>query len=414
MRCAHSLCLFTVILVFFASTIQASQSKMEVENSMKVPFKGYFFVQRLYPGSDPIDNIKESEFHTKKLFLEANDQMVFLREKEENRDDIEDSINLIDLYDEKVDNASQGNCCKRVTYEEFPAGNALTSIIPAIHSSSKGKNAASRAKAAGCGMGRGKVSPAAKSNPVLAPSVSRREQRKMILNAEGQANYCLSLYVPEEARWRICNESQEEVSKLQLKIIYSVLKGKSKAKAGLMEKFLNNIKVGDIEDIPDWNWENQEKWGGKCQTTTLQSPINLPHFEGVQTDHHFGMDMHLTDVHTLVKKNFNEIIVTFLNFAGILKLAVDGTYIMYTPQYMSFRFPGESIIDGKRSMGDIQINFAEMSSERVNYIRIYLFFSRKLKLPMDSCLPSPLSPVKRPLTSITWTTLIWSFGDMKS
>ena len=75
--------------------------------------------------------------------------------------------------------------------------------------------------------------------------------------------------------------------------------------------------------------------------------------------------MHLTDVHTLVKKNFNEIIVTFLNFAGIMKLTVDGTYLLYTPQFMSFRFPGESIIDGKRSMGDILLNFAEISSERV-------------------------------------------------
>lgn len=367
MRCTTSLCVFTVLLVIFASTIQASQ--MKVENTMKVPFKGYFFIQRLYPGSDPIDNIKESEFHTKKLFLEANDEMIFLREKEENKDDIEDSINLIDLYDEKVDNAAQGKCCKRVTYEEFPAGNALTTIIPAIPSSTKGKSAARQAKAsvkaAGCGSGGAKVSPAAKSNPVLAPSVSRRQERRMILNAEGQANHCLSLYVPEEARWRICNESQQEISKLQLKIIYAVLKGKSKAKAGLMEKFLNEIKVGDFEDIPDWTWENQEHWGGKCQTTTLQSPINLPHFEAVQADHHFGISMHLTDVHTLVKKNFNEIIVTFLNFAGIMKLTVDGTYLLYTPQFMSFRFPGESIIDGKRSMGDILLNFAEISSERV-------------------------------------------------
>jgi len=338
-------------------------------------------VQRLYPGDDPIDNIKESEFHNKRLFLEANDEMIFLREKEENKDDIEDSLNMADLYDEKADNASQGKCCRRITYEEFPAGNSLKTIIPAVpdttshsHSHGHGKaakhhassNAAKAAKAsvkaAACHTG-AKVSPAAKANPVFAPSVSRKAERKM-QNPEKEANFCILLFVPDEARWRVCHESQDDISKLQLKIVYSVLKSKAPVKAGLMEKFLSEIKVGAFEDIPNWSWENQDKWGGKCQSTVMQSPINLAHKEAVHTDSHFGISMHLSDVHTLVKKNFNEVIVTFLNFAGVLKLTVDSTYILYTPQFMSFRFPGETIINGKRSHGDILIHFAELSSER--------------------------------------------------
>jgi len=234
----------------------------------------------------------------------------------------------------------------------------LRNIIPAVPSTSKGKSAAKAAKSS---LGRSNTN-ANKVNPVFAPSKSSREEKKK--SARSQANYCILLYVPEEARWRICHENQQEVAKLQLKVVYSVLRIRSKAKAGLMESFLGQIKAGSVEALPFWTWENQNKWGGKCQSNNLQSPINISRREAVNVDKNFGISMHLTDVQTLVKKNFNEIIVTFLKFGGVLKLTVENTYLLFTPQFMSFRFPGESIVDGKRSQGDILLHFAELSSER--------------------------------------------------
>ena len=359
MSCSKSLCLITVLIVFLSYSIHASE--MTTEANMKVPFKGYFWLQRMFPGSDPIDNIKESEFHTRRVLVEANDEMIFFREGEKKEDEIEDSISLKDLYDDKQDNALKGKCCKRITFEEFPAGNSLTNIIPAVPSNTKGQSAARAAKSS---LGKSNTS-ANKVNPVFAPSKSRKAEKKK--SARSQANYCILLHVPEEARWRICHENQQEIAKLQLKVVYSVLSTKAKAKAGLMESFLSQIKVGSVENLPFWTWENQSKWGGKCQSTNLQSPININRKDAVQTETNFDISMHLTDVQTLVKKNFNEIIVTFLKFGGVMKLTVEGTYLLFTPQFMSFRFPGESIVDGKRSQGDILLHFAELSSERVRF-----------------------------------------------
>ena len=88
------------------------------------------------------------------------------------------------------------------------------------------------------------------------------------------------------------------------------------------------------------------------------------------------MGMNLKEVHTLIKKNFGEVIVVFRNFAGVLKLSTDGGYLNFTPQYMSFRFPGETIIDGKRSDGDIQLHFAEMTDKTpvIILINLILFY----------------------------------------
>lgn len=360
MSCSKSLCLFTIAIVFLSFSINSLE--MGTEANVKAPFRGYFWLQRMFPGSDPIDNIKESEFHTRKVLIEANEEMIYFREGEKKEDEIEDSISLGDLYDTKQDNALQGQCCKRITFEEFPAGNSLRNIIPAVPATSKGKSAAKDAKSS---LGKSN-STANKLNPVFSPSKSSKQEKKK--SPRSQANFCILLHIPEEARWRICHENQQEVAKLQLKIIYSVLRLKAKAKPGLMESFLSQIKVGSVENLAPWTWENQNKWGGKCQSTNLQSPINISKKDAIPVEPNFGIAMHLTDVQTLVKKNFNEIIVTFLKFGGVLKLTVENTYLLFTPQFMSFRFPGESIVDGKRSKGDIILNFAELSHERVKSI----------------------------------------------
>ena len=41
------------------------------------PFRGYFYIQRFYPGNDAIDSIKESEFRTKLMFFEVNKDVIF-------------------------------------------------------------------------------------------------------------------------------------------------------------------------------------------------------------------------------------------------------------------------------------------------------------------------------------------------
>jgi hypothetical protein len=308
--------------------------------------------------------MKESEFHTKRLFLEVNDEIMYFKQNEDKNSDIEDSINLVDLYDPKLDNADEAKCCNRVTYEEFPSGNSLTTIIPAVANGVNSKNASKSARM------KTMTSNNSKLNPVLAPSQSNKNERKS-QNPEVFANYCLTIFVPDEARWRICQTRQADISKLHLKVLFSILKKTTKNKADLMDKFIGSTKVGSVEEVKEWSWDEQMNWGGKCRGTTLQSPIDILTNNAKEPDPKFRIQMHLTDVHTLIKKNFKEVIVTFIKFGGIMKLTIEGTYTLYTPQYMSFRFPGETIINGKRSEGDILLNFAELSSERVKFIILF-------------------------------------------
>jgi len=204
---------------------------------------------------------------------------------------------------------------------------------------------------------------ASKINPVSSPSLSKKAAKKVKRN-EATPNLCILIHVPDEAKWRICSTSKKEINKLYIKISYSVIKLKSKNNQKILEKIIANPKIFTKPTVGDWNWDNQEKWKNKCKSTFMQSPINIASAAVKKPKSHFDMAMNLKEVHTLVKKNFGEIIVVFLNFGGILKLEVDRKAVLYTPQYLSFRFPGETIIDGKRSMGDMQMHFAEISKNR--------------------------------------------------
>jgi len=117
-----------------------------------------------------------------------------------------------------------------------------------------------------------------------------------------------------------------------------------------------------------------------CKSGIMQSPIDYTTASAKRPYGNFNMSMKLTRTHTLIKKNFGEIIIVLLNFGGILKLEIDKRFSLFTPQYISFRFPGETIIDGRRSMGDMQIHFAELGKNR----RIALTNGLVLNVPLKA------------------------------
>ena len=205
------------------------------------------------------------------------------------------------------------------------------------------------------------------SSPINTPSVSRKIKRSKILNSEElQANYCINIFIPDEARWRICSDQKLEIKKLQMKLIFNVLRNRSKNDKNVLEKLVDNPKGFSSPLIGNWNWDEQHKWAGMCKSGIMQSPIDYITPLAKKLGKNFSFSMKLTKTHTLIKKNFGEIIVVFLNFAGLLKLEIENRFVLFTPQYMSFRFPGETIMNGKRSMGDMQLHFAELGSNRVN------------------------------------------------
>ena len=65
----------------------------DMENNDK-PFRGYFYIQRFYPGNDMIDSIKESEFHTELRFFEVNKDVIFFAKTLARINDIEGKFKL--------------------------------------------------------------------------------------------------------------------------------------------------------------------------------------------------------------------------------------------------------------------------------------------------------------------------------
>ncbi len=88
----HSLSVFCIFLILSSMTyVLCSRIKI----SSNAPLRGYFFIQRYYPGSDPIDNIKESEFHTRQMFFELNKEILFFARSLERIEDVEGKLKLI-------------------------------------------------------------------------------------------------------------------------------------------------------------------------------------------------------------------------------------------------------------------------------------------------------------------------------
>jgi hypothetical protein len=370
---------FYILILAILNTHRAfkshEKSLLKFKSKMTKNLRQYFFVQRMYPGTDPLDNMIESENTSEKRFFEVNDQLIFIANSIQTAGEIQDSIDIKNIYDNKNDNIGSARCCNRITYEEFPAGNGIKTIIPAIKTNGvKGKKlleiAASRKNGVSC-INKKKSSlipiTGAGVSPVNTPSFSKKIAKSTVINSEKkQANFCILIFVPEEARWRICSFKKSEIKRLHLKIIYSVIKLKSKNNQKILQKLIENPKGLNPPAIGNWEWERQDKWMGMCKSGIMQSPINYPFASAKKVSNkNFGVSIKFMPTHTLIKKNFGELIVVFLNFAGILKLEVQKKFVLYTPQYISFRFPGETIIDGSRSMGDMQLHLAEISENRV-------------------------------------------------
>jgi carbonic anhydrase len=132
--------------------------------------------------------------------------------------------------------------------------------------------------------------------------------------------------------------------------------------------FLAKARVGREEPMDHWSWESQNKWKGRCKSTLMQSPINLTKSNVKKVSKAFNVAYNFLPVYTMMKRNEKEIIATFMNFGGTVQLSIGGTFVLFTPTYMSFRFPGEHMFEGRRYMGEIILHLVEMSSQRKNSV----------------------------------------------
>lgn len=201
--------------------------------------------------------------------------------------------------------------------------------------------------------------------------------------SEVAANICIDILKPDSVTWRICSDKQENISMLQTKLNYNILaaKGGKKFTKKVIENFMlfNKKDANSEKNVKNWHWDSQKSWGNFCKNPSiLQSPINIltsnianrNYGKGIQKDSrmNFGIDYHFEEVPTVIKKHYEELFVHFMNYAGVLKYTVDNVNLVFQPQYLSFKFPGEHLIDGKRPEGEVLIHFTELNSNRKTWI----------------------------------------------
>ena len=193
----------------------------------------------------------------------------------------------------------------------------------------------------------------------------KSKKMKMIVK-QNNADFCLEVLAPEQARWRICSKTPLEIYRLHLKLVFAVIQSNMSPNTSqkvLIEKFLSNSLLAAEKMSLKWNWETQNQWGGQCKSSFMQSPLPIRQDDSLITltqDIHFKITYNLLETKVKITRRFNEIVITFVNDPGVFKISSGTQYILYRPQYISFRFPAEHVILGKRYEGELQIHCKEI------------------------------------------------------
>jgi carbonic anhydrase len=251
---------------------------------------------------------------------------------------------LDSLFDPSVDDLRSGKCCKNVKFREYP----------------------------GC---KGETCP---KNPTNGPM-------------EIASNYCVEIKNKDNFTWRLCFDKRSVMSKFHTQLSFNIMARKGKMDTKTLEKFmlkLSESKESGKDGLKTWHWDTQKNWKGQCQNKeSLQSPINIEtsvtkgsKFSGSK----YGIEYTFDEVHTLVRKHYNELHVHFTESAGVFKLWVDNQALIYQPQYMSFRFPGEHLYNGKRYPGEVLIHLTEMNPNRKTWVTNGLVLSIPLNPKKDN------------------------------
>ena len=81
---------------FFSHSKSKLNSESKTEDADNT-FKGYFYIQRFYPGNDAIDSINESEFHSSLMFFVVNKDVIYFTKSLRRIQDIEGKIKIIKI-----------------------------------------------------------------------------------------------------------------------------------------------------------------------------------------------------------------------------------------------------------------------------------------------------------------------------
>ena len=148
-----------------------------------------------------------------------------------------------------------------------------------------------------------------------------------------------------------------------------------------IEKFIKNAKTSSKPRAADFNWESQLKWEQGCKSEFSQSPINIETADTIVSQQvEFSVNYNFLDTNVKIEKRFTETVIRFTNNPGLITLTKAGTSIIYMPKYISFRFPGEHMVLGKKYNGEMQIHCREVNKDRKRRVSNGLIIT----IPLDN------------------------------
>lgn len=121
----------------------------------------------------------------------------------------------------------------------------------------------------------------------------------------------------------------------------------------------------------DFTWDDQLRWRDRCKSTFMQSPINIQTISTIGSTPSKGgflINYNFLDTFVRIEKRFGEAIIKFVNHPGLITLTSGNNNVIYIPKYISFRFPGEHIIQGKKYDGEMLIHCSELNPDKVKII----------------------------------------------
>ncbi len=234
--------LIECLLICFCSLSKPNKSSVKKKTQpLKPIFQGYFYLQRLYPGVIPIDNLKYSSYKSKLKYIVLNEKFLYYTKSSDDTTKIQGGIKLKRIINNKNDNTKEGKCCNNLRFIDYNQ----------------------------------KVKLKSQKAPLFPKSDNPNEKKFKFVDA----NYCLELFAPFRARWRLCSARSVDAYRLHLKIVFTLIKTTvnfKKVKAPeVIEKFFSNSKIVPEPVDPEWNWETQKEWTGKCKSKFMQSPVKI-------------------------------------------------------------------------------------------------------------------------------------------
>ena len=394
--------------------------------SNEQPIQGYFFLQKFYPGVNPLKNLEFTGYKPRLKYFILNTKLLYYSNSIEESRQIEDIIKLKDIIDERFDKIEQGICCANVKYID---DNTLTNRWtqkninkkPLKKISKKAKNNFRKVIHSDKNKLMEYLFPNMKSNKrlksnlrslnkkkrfnsKLPPEKRFNEQEKLNLfflskrdkltnfskeesqkywtyeniysnqhiTSNQKPDYCLEIFVINKAKWRLCSITPINIYRLYIRLIYNIItfsqitKDINKLK-GYFYKFLSgfNLTVKRKTNL-DWDWNNQDEWEDQCKSKLMQSPKMISQKNvSLKQKSRFKISYRFTDVNIEIVKNGVEAIVMFKENPGIILISYKNNYLMYQPRYLSFRFPAQHVILGKRYSGEILITCKEFGVDEV-------------------------------------------------